>query len=125
MKQQQKRNFIKSFVLLVGTILVNIYETFESVIGIVILHPTKRTNWVCYINENYFDSYGCSRPQKLSKFIIKRKGYCLFSENKKQGLTNKRDSYCASCCFYITYSTKVIGIDFISAVLDLYYQLIQ
>ena len=49
---------------------------FSSDIGIVNLHPTKRTHWVCYIKENYFDSYGCVCPKKLSKFIIKRNGYC-------------------------------------------------
>ena len=27
---------------------------FESDIGIVNLHPTKGTHWVCYINEKYF-----------------------------------------------------------------------
>ena len=48
---------------------------FKSDIGIVNLHPLKRTHWVCYINENYFDSYGCVCPKKLSKFIIKRNGY--------------------------------------------------
>ena len=32
---------------------------FESNIGIVNLHPSKGTHWVCYIDENYFDSYGC------------------------------------------------------------------
>ena len=42
---------------------------FLSDIGIVNLHPSKGTHWVCYINENFFDSYGCVPPQKLSKFI--------------------------------------------------------
>ena len=65
---------------------------FESDIGILILHPSKRTHWVAHINENYFDSYGCALPQKLSKFIIKRSGHCLYSEYEKQGLTNKRDT---------------------------------
>ena len=32
---------------------------FEFDIGIVNLHPSKGTHWVSYINENYFDSYGC------------------------------------------------------------------
>ena len=41
---------------------------FESDIGIVNLHPSRGTHWVCYINENYFYSYGCSPPQKLSIF---------------------------------------------------------
>ena len=65
---------------------------FSSDIGIVNLHPSKKTHWVVYINEKYFDKYGCAPPQKLSKFIIKRNGYCLFSQYKIQGLTNKRDS---------------------------------
>ena len=50
---------------------------FESDIGIVNLHSSKGTHWVVYINENSFDGYGCSPPQKLFKFIIKRNGYCL------------------------------------------------
>ena len=29
---------------------------FECDIGNVILHPSKGTHWVFYINENYFDS---------------------------------------------------------------------
>ena len=95
---------------------------FSSDIGIVNLHPSKGTHWVCYINENYFHSYGCVCPKKLFKFIIKRNGYCLYSEYKIQGLTSKRDSYCASYCLYIIYLIKVLGIDFKSAVLNLYYQ---
>ena len=58
--------------------------SFSSDIGIVNLHASKGTHWVCYINENYFDSYGCSPPKKLSKFIIKRNGYCLYSEYQIQ-----------------------------------------
>ena len=53
---------------------------FSSDIGIVNLHPSKGTHWVCYIDENYFDSYGIVCPEKLSKFIIKRNGFCLYSE---------------------------------------------
>ena len=100
---------------------INIYlrdGPFSSDIGIVNLHPSKGTHWVCYINENYFDSYGCVCPKKLSKFIIKRNGYCLYSEYQIQ----KNDSFCASYCLYIIYLTKVLGIDFKPAVLNLYYQ---
>ena len=57
---------------------------FESDIGIINLHASKGSHWVCYKNENYFDSYGCVSPEKLSKFIIKRNGYCLYSEYQKQ-----------------------------------------
>ena len=91
---------------------------FKSDIGIVNLHPSKGTHWVCYINENYFDSYGITPPKKLSKFIIKRYGRCLYSEYQIQ----KNDSFCASYCLYIIYLIKVIGVDFKSAVLNLYYQ---
>ena len=91
---------------------------FESDIGVVNLHPSKGTHWTCYVNENYFDSYGCVCPKKLSKFIIKRNGYCLYSEYHIQ----KNDSFCGSYCLYIIYLTKVLGIDFKSAVLNLYYQ---
>ena len=92
--------------------------SFKSDIGIVNLHPSRGTHWICYINENYFDSYGCVCPKKLSKFIIKRNGYCLYSEYQIQ----KNDSFCASYCLYIIYLTKVLDIDFKSAVLNLYYQ---
>ena len=105
----------------IGLNIVGIFlrdEAFEIDIGIVNLHPSKGTHWVCYINENYFDSYGCVPPKKLSNFIIKRNGYCLYSENQIQ----KNDGFCARYCLYINYLTKVLGIDFKSAVLKLYYQ---
>ena len=92
--------------------------TFESDIGIVNLHPLKGTQWVCYINENYFDSYGCAPPKKLSRFIIKRNGYCLYSENQIQ----KNDSFCANYCLCNIYLTESFGIDLKSTVLNLYYQ---
>ena len=105
----------------IGLDNVNIYlrdGPFSSHIGIVNLHPSKGTHWVCYINENYFDSYGVVCPKKLSKFNIKRNLYCLYSEYQIQ----KNDRFCASYCLYIIYLTKIVGIDFKSAVLNLYYQ---
>ena len=81
---------------------------FLTNIGVVNLHRSKRTHWVCYVNENYFDSYGCVCPKKLSRFIIKGNGYCLYSEYQIQ----KSDSFCASYYLYILYLTKVLGIDF-------------
>ena len=47
-------------------------DSFQSSSGIVNLHPSKGTHWVCYINENYFDSYGCVSPKKPFKFILKK-----------------------------------------------------
>ena len=52
---------------------------FSSDNRIVTLHPSKGTQWVCYRNENSFGSYGCVCPRKLSKIILKRNGYCLYS----------------------------------------------
>ena len=57
---------------------------FSTDIGVVNLHPSKGSHWVCYLNENYFDSYGSVCPKKLSKFIIKQNGYCLYSEYQIQ-----------------------------------------
>ena len=91
---------------------------FKSDIGIVNLQPSKGTHWACYTNENYFDSYGVVCPKKLSKFIKKRNEYCLYSEYQIQ----KNDSFCAGYCLYMIYLTKLLGIDFKSAVLNLYYQ---
>ena len=107
----------------IGLNNVNIYlrdGTFSSDIGIVNLHPSRGNHWVSYVHENYFDSYGITPPKKLSKFIIKRNGYCLYSEYQIQ----KNDSLCGSYCLYIIYLTKVLGIDSKSAVLNLYYQMI-
>ena len=116
-KIQQVLNFI-------GLDNVGIYlrdGPFSTGSGIVNLHPSKGTHWVCFLNENYFDSYGCVPPRKPSKFIIKRNRYCLYSEYQIQ----KDDSFCASYCLYKIYLTKVIGRDFRYAVLNLYYQRIS
>ena len=105
----------------IGLDNVNIYlrdGLFSSDIGIVNFHPTNGTHSVRYVNEIFFDSYGCSPPKKLSKFFIKRNGNCLYSEYQIQ----KNDSFCASYCIYILYLTKVLEIDFKSAVLNLFYQ---
>ena len=91
---------LQQILVSIGLYEVGIYlgdGLFSSDIGIVNLHPSKGTHWVIYIHEYYFDSYGITPPMgKLSKFIIKRYGHYLCSEYKIQGLTNKRDSYCAS-----------------------------
>ena len=75
-----------------------------------------------YINQIYFDSFGCGPPNKLSTFIMKQNGYSLSSEYKIQGLTSNRDSFSAAYCAYVIYLTKVLGIDFKSVVLKRYDQ---
>ena len=74
---------------------------FKSDIGINNLHPKTGSHWILNVPENFFDSYGCSPPQKLSKFIIKPKGHCLISGCNIHGLTNEKDSYCGSYCLFI------------------------
>ena len=44
-------------------------EPFSSDIGIVNLQPSKRTHWVSYIKDCYFDSYGCPPPKKLLNYL--------------------------------------------------------
>ena len=83
---------------------------------IIYLQPSEGLHWVAYNNEKYFDSYVCNLPEKLSRFIIKRNGYCSYCEYKIQDL----DSFCAAYCLYINYMTQVVGKDFESAVLNLY-----
>ena len=46
---------------------------FKTDTGVVNLHPIKGTHWVCYINENYFDSYDCVCPEKTIKIYHKTK----------------------------------------------------
>ena len=73
-------------------------EPFSSDLGIVNLEPTQGKKWVSNNNQNYFNSYGCSPRQNLSKFVLKKNGKCLYSEYEIQGLTSKKDSYCAAFC---------------------------
>ena len=90
----------------------------ESDIGIVNLHPSRGSHWVLYIKDCYFDSYGCPPPKKLLSYLKNKHKKCIYSEYQIQ----KNDSFCASYCLYIIYLSKVIGNNFKSAVLNLYYQ---
>ena len=88
-------------------------DKFTTTSGIVNLHPTKGTHWVMFVNEFYFDSYGCPPPLNIMSFI--KSG--IYSEYQIQ----KNGSYCAAFCLYILFLTHLIG--FKNAVLNLYYQL--
>ena len=96
---------------------------FKSDIGFVNLHPFQSIHCVLYIMEIFFDSYGCAPSQKLSKFIIKRNGQCLISEYKIRGLTKKY--FGAGFCLNKIYLRKVIGLDFIPVLSNLYCQTIS
>ena len=93
------------------TIPAGIYmrdDKFTTTSGIVNLHPTKGTHWVMFVNEFYFDSYGCPPPINLPNHIKK----CIYSDYQIQ----KNDSYCAAYCLYVLYLTQIIG--FKNAVLN-------
>ena len=44
-------------------------DKFTTPSGIVNLHPTKGTHWVMFVNEFYFDFYGCPPPLNVRSFI--------------------------------------------------------
>ena len=44
-------------------------DKFTTSSGIVKLHPTKGTHWVMFVNEFYFDSYGCPSPTNILNHI--------------------------------------------------------
>ena len=87
-------------------------DKFTTDSGIVNLHPTKGTHWVMFVNEFYFDSYGCPPPTNILNHIKKS----IYSKYQIQ----KNDSFCAAYCLYVLYLTNIIG--FKNAVLNLYYQ---
>ena len=87
-------------------------DKFTTTSGRVNLYPTKGTHWVMFVNEFYFDSYGCPPPTNILNHI--KKG--IYSEYQIQN----NDSYCAAYCLYVLYLTNIIG--FKNAVLSLYYQ---
>ena len=87
----------------IGLDSVDIYlgeRQLSSKVAFVNLHPRGGPHLVAYINQNYFDSYGCSPPQKLSRFIIKPNVHCLFAGYKIQSLTSKMVCFCAAFCSY-------------------------
>ena len=87
-------------------------DKFKTDSGIVNLHPTKGTHRVMFINEYYFDSYGCPLPINILNYL----NIGQYSEYQIQ----KNDSYCALYCLYVLYLTQIIG--FKNAILNLYYQ---
>ena len=95
-------------------------------IGIVNLHPIKGTHWVLFINNYYFDSYGCTPPKNTLRYIKSKYDKCIYSEYRIQ----KRDSLCASYCLYYIFLYHKLdsaspmmskGQRFEKAVMNLYY----
>ena len=42
---------------------------FSNDLGMINFHPSKRTHWVAYINQKYFNLYGCSLPKIYQSLI--------------------------------------------------------
>ena len=55
---------------------------FKSDIGIVNLHPSKGTHSVSYLNESFFDSYGCA-PPKIYLNLLSNKMVIVYILNIK------------------------------------------
>ena len=66
-------------------------------------------------------TFGCPPPKYFLKHLKNCHKICVLPDHQIQ----KNDSFCGSYCLYIIYSTKMIGIDFISAVLNLHYKMVQ
>ena len=47
------------------------HGAFSTNYGLVNLHPSRGTHWVCYIKDCYSDSYGCPPPKKLPNYLKK------------------------------------------------------
>ena len=57
--------------------------------GIVYLHPSRGTQWVLYVKDCYFDSYGCPTPKKLPNYLKNKYKKCVYSEYQIE----KNDSF--------------------------------
>ena len=84
------------------------------------LYPSKGTHSVCY-NGDFLYSYGCPTPKIILCFIKNRHGKFDYFECQIQ----KHDSFWASYLAYMNYFTINLTMDFESAVLSLYCQMIQ
>ena len=70
-------------------------DPFTTMAGIFNLHPTKGTHWVLFINEYYFDSYGCSPPTNILNHFDKGI-YWRASGRCSEYQIQKDDSYFAA-----------------------------
>ena len=92
------------------------------------MHHFEGIQWITYINEYYFDSYGFPSPKTLTIHFIKRNRKSSSSENQFEGICNSpnqghsvNDSNCAAFCLYIFYFTKFMNMYFEPTVLPLHF----
>ena len=91
---------------------------FRKNFGILLLHQTRGTPSVLYINDCCTDSYAFPSPKSSSDFIIRRNGSCIFSEYTIQG----RDNNFAANALVFLQVAKNLGQLFRSAVFFYHYQ---
>ena len=58
------------------------------------LHPKRGTDWVCFLDKFYFDSYACAQHKKLPNYTEGKHGKCISSEYQMQKMIN----FCGSLC---------------------------
>ncbi len=82
--------------------------------GIINIHPTRGTHWVCYYNKNYFDSFGVKPPKSIDKQL----GTYIYSTFRIQ---KRNESQCASYCLYVLYLINIEKLPFDEAVIKLWF----
>ena len=51
---------------------------FSSNYGILNVHPSMGTQWVCFKENCSFDSYGCPPPKKILSYLKNKHRKCFF-----------------------------------------------
>ena len=70
-------------------------DKFTTPSGLVNLHPTKGTHWVMFVNEFYFDSYGCPPPLDIMSFI--NNGFNSEYQDQKKNIVIVQLIVCMCC----------------------------
>ena len=66
---------------------------FSSNYGILNLHHSKVTLWVCYFKDCYFDLYGCPPLKKILNYVKNRHRKCIYFYSEYQ--IQRNDCFCA------------------------------
>ena len=82
-------------------------DKFTKDSGIANLHPTKGTIWVMFVDEFYFDSYGCAPPTNILNHI-KNGIYSEYQIQKNDIVIVQRIVY----MFYISHKLKALKMQF-------------
>ena len=90
-------------------------DFFSTKFGIVNLHSTKGTHWICYVGKDYFDSYRCAPPKNILSYIKSKHDKSVLSQYQ----FHKKNIPCRSYCLYILFCMFLFSMDFKRNVLNL------